>query len=77
MRPDGHSLFSYLCDVAKSADMPSRFNETLENISVMNKMLCLGNYPHFVSKILFLLNLLYVKVFRLSLFLTKTLEGVL
>lgn len=65
---DGLFLLSGLLDVANSA-IPSRFDKTQKRLSTVNKMLCLGNYPHlFVIKNIFSANLLYIKVFGLSLF---------
>ena len=46
MESDGLFLLSGLLDVANSA-MPSRFDKTRKCLSAVNKMLCLGNYPHF------------------------------
>ena len=68
MKPDGLFLISGLLDVVSSA-VPSKFEKTLKCPSAVNKMLCLGNYPHFfVIKNTFSANLLCIKVFRLTLF---------
>lgn len=67
MVPAGNSLLSCLCGGIISADITSRFNETLGKISATDEMPCLGNYPHFVVGKIFLLNLLFIKVFGLDL----------
>lgn len=46
MEADELYLLSGLLNVASSA-IPSRFDKTLKCLSAVNKMLCLGIYPHF------------------------------